>query len=289
MIAYKSPSVYKAKQQWQPPSTFTSLLQNIQASTPGTMTHTPAGIVSIFKTTDYNLFSTISGNRSINSAKIKRIIKEIDNGNDMLQYYPINVQEEENGLAILDGQHRFTISKILKRPVYYILVPEQKSMSQIAKVNSKVEKWKALDYINCYIKAGNSHYVELYAFWMKYKFSVGLCLSLLNTSKPGEINGGAANLTRAFEQGNFEVNFLEEATLFAELCKRFEAFPNWKSRNFVYAIYKIKIAEKYPFEDIARPLLSNIGMLTEQAHFKEYIYKIEQIINAGKKNRMVIV
>lgn len=121
------------------------------------MQHTEATI-QIYFTKDYARFNMINGNRQLNDAKIKKIITEINGGNDMLRYYPIQVRQNKERLDILDGQHRFWISKKLARGVFYILVQEEKSMPDIAKINSNVEKWKNEDFINCYVQHGNSNY-----------------------------------------------------------------------------------------------------------------------------------
>ena len=244
--------------------------------------------VSVLETSNYKMFKKITGNREINTAKVKRIIKEINAGNDMLEYYPILVQEAGDLLNVLDGQHRLEISKILKRPVYYILVKEQKEMAEIAKVNSNVEKWKAGNYINCYVKAGNDNYLKLHDFITTYGFSVGVCLSLLDCGTPGKINGEAKHLQRNFEHGIFEVKEYEAAVAFADMCSQFNFFANWRSRDFVIAIYRIHTAALYNFSDIVAAVSKNANILTQQATHKEYIFKIEQIVNMGKKIRVII-
>lgn len=115
--------------------------------------------VQVFMTEEYNNFSMINGNRPLNERKIKRIISEIESGNDMLKYSPIQVRVCDDKLMILDGQHRFFISKKLNRPVYYILVLEDKTMQDIAKINSNVEKWTDENFINCYLTTGNKNKV----------------------------------------------------------------------------------------------------------------------------------
>ena len=138
------------------------------------MQHTEAS-VQIHFTNEYARFNMINGNRQLNERKINKIIKEIDNGNDMLRYYPIQVKENKERLDILDGQHRFWISKKLGRPVFYILVQEEKSMPDIAKINSNVEKWKNDDYINCYVQHGIEDYTILRDFFEKYNVSLFSC------------------------------------------------------------------------------------------------------------------
>ncbi len=76
----------------------------------------------IFFSKEYANFKMMNGNRELNEKKINKIIDEIKSGNDMLKYYPIQVKDNNGRLDILDGQHRFYISRKLKRPVFYILV-----------------------------------------------------------------------------------------------------------------------------------------------------------------------
>ncbi len=254
------------------------------------MQHQTSREVNVFETTDYKLFKKLNGNRTINDRKIKKIIKEIDGGNDMLKYYPIQVQDDGIGsLNILDGQHRFTISKILKRPVFYILIKEKKSMPEIAKVNSNVEKWKKDDYINCYVAAGNDHYVTLKNFINTTGFSLGICLNLLTNGTPGILSGGQRNLMNDFEQGVFEVKSLGAANHLATIVANFIFFTNYRSRDFINAVYRIYTSKKLPFADVVEKVKANSNMLVQQANFKDYIYKIEQIVNIGKSNRVVII
>jgi hypothetical protein len=230
----------------------------------------------------------ILGNRAINLHKVDKIIKEIEAGNDMLQYYPIQVRVVKDKLEILDGQHRFFISKKLKRPVYYILVSEKKSMHDIARINSNVETWKDDHFINCYTTEGNLHYKELKEFHDKYKFSIGICLSLLHLGSPGDANGSNAKLRSNFEEGKFEVLKKKEAIEVAEMVKQFDSFGNWRGRTFILALYRIKKAGKVSIEDVLQAYRKNPEMLTKQAHYKEYIIKLEYIINQGKHKRIVI-
>jgi len=244
--------------------------------------------VKVFESTEYKRFVKINGNRDINTAKVKRIIKEIAAGNDMLEYYPILVEEAGKLFNVLDGQHRLEIDKTLKRPVFYIVVKQKKQMADIAKVNSNVEKWKSANYINCYLKSGNENYRLLDIFIDTYGFSIGVCLSLLSNGAPGKASGGNKNLQKDFELGIYEVKQYQAAVSFADLCKRFNFFSNWRSRDFVIAIYKIHTAALYNFDDIVTAVTHNAKILTQQANFKEYIFKIEQIVNIGKKNRVII-
>ncbi len=243
--------------------------------------------VIVFQSVSYHNFTMIKGNRPLNEGKIKRILKEIDQGNDMLDYYPIQVRVNGETMDILDGQHRFYICKKLKRPVHYILVTEQKSMSDIAKVNSNVEKWKPQDFINCYVQQGNTHYKKLQKFIDSYKMSVGTSLRLLDNGSPGA-EGSNEMLAEKFEHGTFEINTWNEAVAFAEECLLFNASPHFLDRSFIIAIYRIKQAGLISIPDLAAAFNKNYNMLEKQVNYKSYIINLEAIVNKNKQKRIVI-
>lgn len=242
----------------------------------------------IYFTNEYARFRMINGNRQLNEKKIKRIIAEIQDGNDMLRYYPIQVKEKADRLDILDGQHRFYICRKLKRPVFYILVQEEKNMHDIAKINSNVEKWKPDDYINCYIHLGNKNYEAVQKFRDTYSISLSVCLILLNTGAPGS-EQAHTEISESFRSGTFEVNFYDEAVGLAELCKLFDHFPHWRSRAFVIAIYRIHKASLIPIVEVVAAWKKRPEMLSQQANFKAYVNTLEQIVNVGKQKRVVII
>ncbi len=113
-------------------------------------------------------------------------------------------------------------------------------------------------------------------------------MNLLTLGTPGSVTGGQRELMDKFEHGTFEVLKHNEAIAIAELAQSFNFFSNWRSRDFVIAIYRIWMAEKISFNEVVAAVKNNSNMLTQQANFKEYIFKIEQIVNIGKRNRIIL-
>lgn len=243
--------------------------------------------VSVFQTEEYQNFNFINGNRPLNQTKINRIIKEIESGNDMLKYYPVLVTIENDKLQILDGQHRFFISKKLKRPVYYMLTEKEQSIQEIAKVNSNVEKWKQLDFINCYIQQGNNNYVLLKRFIDLYGINIGTSLRLLSTGTPGA-EGTNGDLADKFEKNLFVVKKWEEAVTLAEKCKLFEATGFWQDRAFIIAIFKIINANLIKFQDLVEVYTKFPGAIEKQHSYKQYIQALELLFNKNKQKRTII-
>jgi len=250
------------------------------------MKHTQSNVL-VYTTNDYTKFSMIKGNRGLNQQKIKKIISEIEAGNNMLPYYPIQVLETSNKIDILDGQHRFFISRKLKQPVYYILVKENKTMADIAKVNSNVEKWKQVDFINCYITQGNKHYQQLQQFLEEYKINIGTSLRLLSFGHPG-VEGSNPDLQKLFEAGQFKVQKKEEAVAIAEQCKKFKDFKYHTDRGFVIAIYRVIKAGLVDVDDLVKAYHKNPDKLEKNHSQKQYLFNLEQILNIGKQKRIVI-
>jgi hypothetical protein len=250
------------------------------------MTHTEASL-QIFFTNEYSRFRMINGNRQLNEAKINRIIKEISNGNDMRKYYPIQVKENGDRLDILDGQHRFYIARHFKSPVFYILVKEEKSMPDIAKINSNVEKWNANDFINCYVQQENENYKILQQFIDDYKINIGTCIKMLSDGNPAN-SGAGSSLKEKFQHGQFEAKFLQPSIDLIQDCLKFTEFPLRRDRNFISAIYRIKKAGLVKIDEIVESFKKRPDQLTRQIGAKEYVYKLEQLVNIGKQNRIII-
>lgn len=251
------------------------------------LVHKPSH-VAVFQSENYKDFIFLPGNRPINKKKCDKIIAEINAGNDMLEYKPIEVRVIKDKLAILDGQNRFHICKILKRPVYYILVKEEKEMHEIARVNSNVEKWSQQNFINCYITKGNKNYQILQQFVEEYGINIGTSINLLTNGHPGS-DGSSQDMKAIFESGALVVKKLEAAKEVAEMCKQFSSFEYWRDRAFIIAIYKIQCEGKVALSELAAACEKHQGMLVKQASSKQYIYNLEQVINKNKQKRIVII
>lgn len=241
----------------------------------------------VYQTTDYKRFRSIEGNRGLNKRKIERIVKEIKSGNDILDEVPVLVKEAGKFLEVLDGQHRISIAQQLARPVHYIIHKRDMNMHSVAKVNSNVEKWTATDFINCYKKLGNKNYEQLEAFHNKYGINIGTSISMLSHGN-SPVGGNTKALQEKFEQGLFEVKKLKEATQLAEICKQFELFPAWNTRNFILAITKVIGTNTCEMDILLTKFLKDPKKLESQGHHKGYLTNLETIYNVGNSKRRSI-
>lgn len=243
--------------------------------------------VKVYHSSNYGLFKMLDGNRDLNESKIKRIMADIESGIDVLRYYPIQVREEDGRLKIIDGQHRFYIGKKLGRAVFYILMTEERTIGDIAKINSNVEKWKAKDFINAYVRTDVQDYKILDEFMQKYSISVTLAAALLEHKDAAYGMGGPEGISR-FQRGQFKATYLTEATQLADVCQHFKEFKHWKDARFFTAIQKIIEAGKIDVWDLVKKVNNYRDELSKQVSWKEYISNLESIWNKRLQSRQII-
>lgn len=242
--------------------------------------------VKVYQTNDYARFRMINGNRELNSAKIKRIKSDIAGGLDVLKYCPVLVAASNNHYDILDGQHRFWVSKELRRPVHYIIA-DKIGLHGIAKINSNTEKWKNYDYLHCYIQQGIKDYEILRDFIEKYDITFSIGTRLLSYGSLSS-DGGYCGI-KEFQNGNFKAVFCKEAANAIEACKLFDFLPFWKDRNFIIAICKIINGKgDCDFSKLIDKVKDDADELTKGMNYKQYLTALENIYNKGAHTRKVI-
>jgi len=104
----------------------------------------------IQKTTEYEKFTFINGNRTLNPAHLSRLAMSIAKKN-MLEQNPIIVNKK---LEVIDGQHRLFVCQQSKLPVYYVVVDDA-GIDEIMELNTNVRKWSLPDYIDSQVVVGN--------------------------------------------------------------------------------------------------------------------------------------
>jgi len=241
----------------------------------------------IHQTTDYTIFEKINGNRPLNQKKIAKIITDIEKGFNMLPYVPVIVSEMPNGkLGIIDGQHRRVVSEKTSNPVYYV-VCDTLSLKQIAMLNSRGEKWKPQDFLECYIGLGVQHYAVLNDFVLKYQIDIGIARDFLMFNEPKV--GYGKNSRELFENGEFVVNFLEEATETIELTLSvFGKYRFYKDRYLIGAVQILRKIGKCDFQRLKEKIKQSGPLMDKQADKKRYLKNIEEVYNYKVQKRDVI-
>lgn len=232
----------------------------------------------------YQLFSPILGNRIINANKVEKLVKDINEGLNLLPYCPIIVFNQDNEYKIVDGQHRFTAAKTLNLPVYFVEC-EPMDLKNIARLNSRSDKWKNSDFLECYARLGISDYLILSDFLNKYKIIYSASVDLL-------MDGSAKNRGNAmdrFRDGEFKVNYLQEVSEIVDLTfDVFGRYKFWNDRLLITAVQEIKIVGLCDFERLKEKIKQAPNEMEKQSSWKNYVYNIERVYNFRNSKREAI-
>tara|TARA_R110002167_G_scaffold81296_1_gene222659 strand:+ start:1500 stop:2228 length:729 start_codon:yes stop_codon:yes gene_type:complete len=241
--------------------------------------------MEIKKSNEYKNFVTIIGNRKISKRKVDRIKFDVENGLNLFPYCPIIVSDNEKGTYnIIDGQHRFTASIELGKPIYYVVANDIK-LRDIARMNSNTDKWSNTDFLDCYIQLGIEDYKTLKAFIKNYNISLRIAVTLLMKY---EVNGGG-NDSEVFKNGNFVIKRYNEAVELLQLTDLlFGNYTISRDRNLLDAVKKLKEKNLLDIEKLQEKLVRHKAMVDQQTTSKNYILLIEQIYNMGAQNRKII-
>lgn len=232
---------------------------------------------------NYDLFENIIGNRNLSISKIEKICSDVINGFNMLPYCPIVVSQDDKGvLNIIDGQHRYQVSKKTNNPVYYVIC-DTLSLKQIAQLNSRGEKWKPTDFLNCYIKLGIPDYMRIKEIMEKHKIAIKVAVDLLMYNNP------KVQSTDTFQSGNFICQYYSETDALLTLVdKLFGQYTFSKDRSLIGAVQELQKKGLCDFEKL-RAKISEAPMgMDRQSSVKQYIYNIERVYNHKNQNRQVI-
>nr|WP_299385558.1 ParB/RepB/Spo0J family partition protein [Allomuricauda sp.] len=238
----------------------------------------------IYRSTDYERFHLINGNRNIVPKKVEKIVGDVEKGLDLFPFCPIIVCEVDGKLNIIDGQHRFKASRELKKPIYYV-VAENISIRDIARMNNNTDKWKFNDFMDCYIKLGMGDYVVLRDFIRKYRVNHAPALALLANGSAVTAKG----VSEKFKDGEFKVNHLERATEVMDLTiKLFDRYKFCRDRNLIEAVSRLMGKDLWELDRMEEKLTKHPGMMDQCTSYKTYIMLIEQIYNMSAQHRKII-
>ena len=156
------------------------------------MANIETGIV--YKTTDYNIFKTLEGNRDIDRTRVKKIRESILKHGYI--HSPIVVNEN---MEVIDGQGRLEALKELEMPVEFIVFLGLTIRECIA-LNVYQTGWTLMDYVTSFAERGESSYQFLLHLITKYKdLSFTVCINALT----GTV-GNNGRIIREIKSGEFK-------------------------------------------------------------------------------------
>jgi hypothetical protein len=160
------------------------------------------------------------------------------------------------------------------------------SLRQIAEINNNQSKWKANDFMNCYIDAdvNREDYEVLKRITDTHKINISLGINLLMYGKVG--SGGQSD---AFRNGDFKVNYLDAAITLLTLSNDYELFgAEFKSRTFLQSVEKLSASDKYNHGAVINKFEKHGLKIEKQSSAKEYLTHIEELYNYKNSIRQIL-
>lgn len=237
----------------------------------------------IYYTTEYGIFKFLKGNRDINEAKVTKIKEAIKEGVDVLRYAPIIVNEQ---MEIIDGQHRYAVSRELKTNVYYV-IHKNADLSIVPSINSNSTRWRTIDYLNSYIDLKKPEYIALKAFMDKYpSVSLPVAIRMLHDGR----TTGKSDCMEKFKDGLFKVSHADRSEEITELLMDLAPHTeNAFSSRFYGAMLQLNGNGKYNHEHLLSKIAES-GRRIDVIHTeKAIIENMESIANHKSKHRIIIV
>jgi hypothetical protein len=233
---------------------------------------TTENVLQVHTTTDYFLFKSIDGNRTLNPMhinKLKRSMKE----NYLFTVIIVNEKYE-----IIDGQHRFEAIKELKLPLNYIICKGYR-LHEVHVLNQIAKKWNTDDYLAGYCDLGYEHYLLYARFKEKYQFGHNECIAILS--------GVNSYNVQDFYKGDFKVKNYEQACKTADAIYMVQPYyKRFKRRSFIFALLRLFKNPNFEFNELLKKLSIQPNALVDCSNIEQYVSLIEEIYNYRRSNKV---
>lgn len=237
--------------------------------------------IKTYKTTDYSIFKTISGNRTVNLKNVNDIINNIRKNGLLHTIIVVN----EN-MEVIDGQHRLEAFKELNLPVYYQIV-DGLTLKDCVAYNVSGKKWGAIDYIESYAELGYYDYQILLKFISEYT-SIG-AMTIAGITN-GKVYG--ANTTKIVN-GEYKLNgnVYELTQKLDYVSKINDILPDcigYKSR-LLGVVGNLYTMDKIDTDRLYEQLEKYSYMIDEIVGKRDSLQKVEEIYNYKKRQKVYFV
>lgn len=166
---------------------------------------------AVYKTTNYDCFKFLVGNRSVEEERKEKIRSSIKK----VGLIPNPILCNEN-MEIIDGQARYLVCRELELPIYFV-VEHGIGINECIAMNVNQKAWKTMDYVSSYANRGNINFIRLKRFLCsnnKYNLNLKLwamfrtsATNKLKDIKEGNIIISDQNLRDAYDMLAFFDNF----------------------------------------------------------------------------------
>lgn len=213
----------------------------------------PKEAAKIYETRDYEMFTFYAGNRNINEAKVKDLIRSFNE-----RYYPVPIIVDAHN-QVLDGQHRLEAARSSGFPVFFLTLPDDIVPTQVIRqLNADQKSYSLPDYMKLYVDERRGDYTQfqnLFEHYDKMLNEVGLTRKcgpyrILFNSMLGLLCGrdsvegraflghsprpwdrGTPKLTELFAHGAMQLNASKGISTLDYLIKLFSVLPRQRAKG----------------------------------------------------------
>lgn len=228
---------------------------------------------TIHTTTDYAQFKTMSGNRNVNKAHVRELQRLlVDNGN-LTNQFPIVVNKE---MEVIDGQHRLEALRELGWEIAYI-VEDGATINMVRAINLGNKNWNWRDLGQSYSNLGNKEYAWFLRFIESQNISFTLAIRFCGVKG----TQGSYSANSDYNQGYL---YIPEKTKAVETAEHYNAVireleDGMASREFGYAIHKLKQSAQYDPERMIQKIKEKGHTLPRRATTPDYLRLLEELYN----------
>ena len=216
---------------------------------------------NVMKSSNYDMFKIMEGNREINSTNLNQIILSMKEKQLVI---PIIVNEK---FEIIDGQHRFSACKYLNLPVYFI-ISNGYDIEDVIRANvNGGRKWFDGDYLNKYCLLKDERYLEIKKITKDFNITVNDFTKILSVIQ----NKKTTVVKREFREGRISLNGLQLLTSFLMSLEDFKEFKYYKNGNFITAFLRLFFREDYSHEYMIKKYKAYFPNLVKQTSSDEYL------------------
>lgn len=233
------------------------------------------------KTSNYDQFTFIEGNRSINEGHVKKLEASILR-NNLLHLNPIIVNEK---MQVIDGQHRLEVCRRNDIDVWYV-VGSREELDEVIDLNTATRKWGMNEYLESHISRGNQHYSKLKSFCEEYDLPLMVGAGLLANVHGG---GSRRKFAEDFKLGLFKSTHPGSGEFVAGVLRDVKKFMDagvWRTRDFMDAViylFSEKMVERKRF---VHKIELYGSMLVRRAGRQDYLRDLEQVYNFRQQGEL---
>lgn len=257
----------------------------------------------VCKTTTYEEFGYITGNREIDEPNVKSLTHQIAQSG---QLQPIVVNEKNQ---IVDGQHRLEVCKRLSIPVSYIVQPGA-TIADVISANVVGKKWSVVDYVKRYASDNNDNYLKLLDFIAKCKSHGISASSAINLTRGGHSdatyyhyddgtirkhNGKTSKRKKLgiagtdVKLGRFKMPSEKIVIKRMEAVIQFKQWPFYRQTSFINALLQVMRIEDFKLKRLTENAQRYPSRFSKEPDVEHFVQMFETVYNYRRSDKLPLV